>query len=53
MTPFALTYGHDAVLPMEITVLYLRVAHQKNLTPGDYNEATGLGSSKGSEDENS
>lgn len=34
-----LTYGHDAVLPMEITVKFLRVAYQNNLTPGDYNEA--------------
>jgi len=38
---------------MEITVKFLRVAYQNNLTPGDYNEATGLGSYKGSEDENS
>ena len=38
-TPFALTYGHDAVLPMEVTVRSLRVAQQHNLSPADYNQA--------------
>ncbi|XP_034229479.1 uncharacterized protein LOC117638438 [Prunus dulcis] len=28
MTPYALTYGHDAILPMEIAVQSLRISHQ-------------------------
>ncbi|GKV13532.1 hypothetical protein SLEP1_g24528 [Rubroshorea leprosula] len=39
MTPFALTYGHDAVLPMELTVKSLRIAIQHNLQSGEYDEA--------------
>ncbi|CAL8084747.1 unnamed protein product [Prunus armeniaca] len=39
MTPYALTYGHDAILPMEIVVQYLRIAHQHNLTGEDYSQA--------------
>lgn len=39
VTPFALTYGHDAVLPMEITVRSMRVALQNNCTPAEYDEA--------------
>ncbi|CAL9021349.1 unnamed protein product [Prunus brigantina] len=31
MTPYALTYGHDAILPMEIAVQCLRIAHQHDL----------------------
>ncbi|CAL9009182.1 unnamed protein product [Prunus brigantina] len=31
MTPYALTYGHDAILPMEIAVQSLRIAHQHDL----------------------
>ncbi|XP_043693032.1 uncharacterized protein LOC122643478 [Telopea speciosissima] len=31
--PFALTYGHDAVLPVEISVKSARVAYQQGLTP--------------------
>lgn len=38
-TPFALTYGHDAMLPVEIQVKALRVAEQHNLTVGDYTQA--------------
>ncbi|GKU86461.1 hypothetical protein SLEP1_g981 [Rubroshorea leprosula] len=34
MTPFALTYGHDAVLPMELTAKSLRVVIQHNLQSG-------------------
>ncbi|CAL2236864.1 unnamed protein product [Prunus armeniaca] len=36
LTPYALTYGHDAILPMEIVVQSLRIAHQHNLTGEDY-----------------
>ncbi|GKV05136.1 hypothetical protein SLEP1_g17178 [Rubroshorea leprosula] len=39
MTPFALTYGHDAVLPMELTARSLRIAIQHNLQSGEYDEA--------------
>ncbi|KAI5327367.1 hypothetical protein L3X38_026763 [Prunus dulcis] len=39
MTPYALTYGHDAILPMEIAVQSLRVAHQHGLTGEDYSQA--------------
>ncbi|CAL2256810.1 unnamed protein product [Prunus armeniaca] len=28
VTPYALTYGHDAILPTEIAVQSLRIAHQ-------------------------
>ncbi|XP_043717569.1 uncharacterized protein LOC122665481 [Telopea speciosissima] len=38
-TPFTLTYGHDAVLPMEISVKSARVAYQQGLTPTAYSEA--------------
>ncbi|XP_043694235.1 uncharacterized protein LOC122644943 [Telopea speciosissima] len=31
-TPFVLTLGHDAILPMEITMKSLRVARQHELT---------------------
>ncbi|KAI5314288.1 hypothetical protein L3X38_043464 [Prunus dulcis] len=39
MTPYALTYGHDAILPMEIAVQSLRIAHQHHLTGEDYSQA--------------
>ncbi|XP_050222200.1 uncharacterized protein LOC126672295 [Mercurialis annua] len=38
VSPFMLTYGHDAVLPMEVVVRSLRVAKQNHLTSEDYNE---------------
>lgn len=38
-SPFALTYVHDAVLPMEVVVPSLRIARQNNLRPEDYTEA--------------
>lgn len=38
-TPYALTYGHDAVLTMEVTVPSLRVAFQEKLLPSEYTEA--------------
>ncbi|KAI5347479.1 hypothetical protein L3X38_015358 [Prunus dulcis] len=39
MTPYALSYGHDAILPMEIAVQYLRIAHQHSLGEEDYSQA--------------
>ncbi|KAI5337987.1 hypothetical protein L3X38_017258 [Prunus dulcis] len=39
MTPYALTYGHDAILPMEIAVQSLRIAYQHGLTGEDYSQA--------------
>ncbi|GKV33403.1 hypothetical protein SLEP1_g41922 [Rubroshorea leprosula] len=39
VTPFSLTYGHDAVLPMELSARSLRIAIQHGLTSGEYNEA--------------
>ena len=38
-SPFALTYGHDAILPVEVSVPSLRVARQNSLTPGQFSEA--------------
>ncbi|CAL8119165.1 unnamed protein product [Prunus armeniaca] len=39
MTSYALTYGHDAILPMEIAVQSLRIAQQHNLIGEDYSQA--------------
>ncbi|XP_008223134.1 PREDICTED: uncharacterized protein LOC103322954 [Prunus mume] len=39
MTPYALTYGHDAILPMEIAVQSLRIAHQHDLVGENYSQA--------------
>ena len=39
MTPYALTYGHDAILPMKIAVQSLRIAQQHNLIGEDYSQA--------------
>ncbi|XP_059650570.1 uncharacterized protein LOC132296379 [Cornus florida] len=39
VTPYMLTYGHDVVLPMEITIRSARVVFHNNLTPADYNHA--------------
>ncbi|KAI5344571.1 hypothetical protein L3X38_012448 [Prunus dulcis] len=36
MTPYALTYDHDAILPMEIAVQSLRIAYQHSLIGKDY-----------------
>ncbi|XP_043714618.1 uncharacterized protein LOC122662975 [Telopea speciosissima] len=38
-TPFALTYGNYAVLPMEISVRSARVAYQQGFTSTTYSEA--------------
>ncbi|CAL9013039.1 unnamed protein product [Prunus brigantina] len=39
MTPYALTYGHDAILPMEIAIQSLRIAHQHDLVGENYSQA--------------
>ncbi|XP_059654809.1 uncharacterized protein LOC132301587 [Cornus florida] len=39
VTPYMLTYGHDSVLPMEMTIRSARVAFQNRLNPVDYNHA--------------
>ncbi|KAI5350352.1 hypothetical protein L3X38_003243 [Prunus dulcis] len=39
ITPYALTYGHDAILPMEIVVQSLRISHQHGLIGEDYSQA--------------
>ncbi|XP_075482888.1 uncharacterized protein LOC142523126 [Primulina tabacum] len=39
LSPFTLTYGHDAVLPMEVVVPSLRVMKQNELEPELYTEA--------------
>ncbi|GKV50531.1 hypothetical protein SLEP1_g57234 [Rubroshorea leprosula] len=39
VTPFSLTFGHDAVLPMELFAKSLHIAIQHGLTSGEYNEA--------------
>ena len=38
-TPFSLVYGHEAVLPVEITVQSLRMARQNQLSHTDYGDA--------------
>ncbi|XP_059669401.1 uncharacterized protein LOC132314572 [Cornus florida] len=38
-TPYRFTFGHNAVLQMELNVKSARVALQHNLIPADYNEA--------------
>ena len=38
-SPFALTFGHDAILPLEVCVPSLRVAKQNDLTPAEFSEA--------------
>ncbi|CAL9011772.1 unnamed protein product [Prunus brigantina] len=39
MTPYALTYGHDAIVSMEIAVQSLKIAQQHNLIGEDYSQA--------------
>ncbi|GLU23750.1 hypothetical protein SLE2022_397310 [Rubroshorea leprosula] len=39
VTPFSLTYGHDAVLPMELSTRSLRIAIQHDLTSREYSDA--------------
>ena len=37
--PFSLTYGQDAVLPLEVVVHSLRVSRKNDLTPQEHNKA--------------
>ncbi|XP_058203009.1 uncharacterized protein LOC131317479 [Rhododendron vialii] len=39
VTPYMLVYGHDPVLPMEVTVRSARIAYQNGLSPVDYSQA--------------
>ncbi|KAM1055805.1 hypothetical protein FF1_029300 [Malus domestica] len=39
MTPYALTYGHDAMLPVELSVNSLRIIEQISLFSAEYNQA--------------
>ncbi|CAL9004669.1 unnamed protein product [Prunus brigantina] len=39
MTPYAQTYGHDAILPMEIIVQSIRIGQQHNQIGEDYSQA--------------
>ena len=39
VSPFSLTYGQDAVLPMEVVVLFLRVSRKNGLAPQEFSEA--------------
>lgn len=39
VSPFPLTYGHDAVLPVEVLMPSLKVSLQNNLIPKDYSQA--------------
>ncbi|XP_043710267.1 uncharacterized protein LOC122659194 [Telopea speciosissima] len=38
-TPYALTFGHDAILPMELTIKFLRVARQYKMIPNQYEDS--------------
>ncbi|KAM1469924.1 hypothetical protein ACFX1Q_040470 [Malus domestica] len=38
-TPYALTYGHDAMLPVELSVNCLRMIEQSSLSNAEYNQA--------------
>ena len=39
VSPYSLTYGQDAVLPMEVVVPSLSVSRSNGLNPQEYNEA--------------
>ena len=39
VTPYALVYGHDVVLPVEINVKSLRVRCQDQLDPKQYHQS--------------
>ncbi|XP_043696633.1 uncharacterized protein LOC122647266 [Telopea speciosissima] len=38
-TPYALTFGHDAIFPMEVTVKSLRVARHYGMSPSQYRDS--------------
>ncbi|XP_058185890.1 uncharacterized protein LOC131303114 [Rhododendron vialii] len=39
VTPYMLVYGHDPVLPMDVTVRSARIVSQNDLSPADYSQA--------------
>ena len=39
VSPYSLTYGQDAVLPMEVVIPSLRVSKQNDLNPQEYSKA--------------
>ena len=39
VSPYSLTYGQDAVIPVEVVVPSLRVSKKNGLNPQEYNEA--------------
>ena len=39
VSPYSLTYGQDAILPMEVVVPSLRASRQNHLNPQEYSEA--------------
>ncbi|XP_058202641.1 uncharacterized protein LOC131317076 [Rhododendron vialii] len=39
VTPYVLVYGHDAIVPMEVTVRSTRWAYHNGLTPAEYSQA--------------
>ena len=39
MTPYALTYAHDVILPVELSINSLRVIEQSSLFSAEYNQA--------------
>ena len=39
ITPYALTYGHDAMLPVELSVNSLRIIEQRSLFSAEYGQA--------------
>ena len=38
ITPYSLIFGHDAILPMEITMSAMRITRQNELTHSDYQD---------------
>ena len=43
VSPYSLTYGQDAVLPMEVVAPSLKVSRQNGLNPQEYSEAMMMG----------
>lgn len=39
MTPYMLVYGHDPILPMELTMKSTRIAYENGLMHADYSQA--------------
>ncbi|KAM1764062.1 hypothetical protein ACFX11_003344 [Malus domestica] len=38
-TPYALTYGHDAMLPVELSINWMRLIEQSSLFSAEYNQS--------------